>query len=143
MPEAWDINLSSSMNHCMLGHIQQWFWQALAGIRPDPAVPGFKAIQITPDIDGTVDAVKGTYSSAYGEITCAWERQDKHVKMDVTIPVNTTARIYLPAVCPDHVSENNIALPESDLKFSMESRKLVVPVGSGRYSFSITLSRNN
>jgi alpha-L-rhamnosidase len=42
MPEAWDIQLGSSLNHCMLGHVQQWFWQDLAGIRPDPTGPGFR-----------------------------------------------------------------------------------------------------
>ena len=25
MPEAWDADTGASMNHCMLGHIQEWF----------------------------------------------------------------------------------------------------------------------
>jgi hypothetical protein len=139
MPEAWDINLSSSLNHCMLGHILQWFWQSLAGIRPDPNSPGFKTTLIAPDINGTVDAAKGTYNSMYGEITCAWRKEKKHVEMEIAIPVNTTALIYLPVDHPEKVYEHNIALPETGLEFSLENGKLVVSVGSGKYSFYLFL----
>lgn len=141
MPEAWDINPSSSLNHCMLGHIQQWFWQALVGILPNPEIPGFKAIQIAPDIEETVDSAKGTYYSMYGDIACAWKRQDEYVKMEVTIPVNTTAKIYIPVDLPERVSESNIALPESKLEFCMENGKLVVSIGSGKYFFLFPYAR--
>ena len=35
LTEAWDSNPHSSQNHLMLGHIEQWFYAGLAGIRPD------------------------------------------------------------------------------------------------------------
>jgi hypothetical protein len=137
MPEAWDIDLNSSLNHCMLGHIQQWFWQSLAGIRSGLDTPGFKTIRITPDIYGTVDAAEGIYNSMYGKIACSWRKEKKYIEMEVTIPINTTAQIYLPVDRPEKVYESNIALLKSDLKFSQECGKLIVSVGSGKYSFCL------
>jgi hypothetical protein len=140
MPEAWDINLNSSLNHCMLGHIQQWFWEALVGIRPDISSPGFKSIIIEPNVNNTVEAANGTYNSIYGEIACEWKRQDEHLEMTVTIPANTTARIYLPTVYHERVRESKTALLKTKLPISLENGKLVVLVGSGKYFFVIELN---
>jgi alpha-L-rhamnosidase len=41
LTEAWDAGPASSQNHLMLGHIESWFYEGLAGIQPDPATPGF------------------------------------------------------------------------------------------------------
>ena len=44
LPEPWDGGDQASSNHFMLGHIMEWFYADLAGIRPDPAAPGFQRI---------------------------------------------------------------------------------------------------
>jgi hypothetical protein len=46
LTEAWDTNPGSSQNHCMLGHIEEWFYSGLLGIRAD--APGFRRIIIRP-----------------------------------------------------------------------------------------------
>ena len=52
LTEAWDTNPGSSQNHCMLGHIEEWFYRGLGGISSDPSGPGFKKIIIKPQIVG-------------------------------------------------------------------------------------------
>ena len=44
LTEAWDANPASSQNHCMLGHVEEWFYSGLGGIRLDPAAAGFQAL---------------------------------------------------------------------------------------------------
>src|ERR1017187_7115749 len=44
LTEAWDANPNSSQNHLMLGHIEEWFYAGLAGIRPQD--PGLRHIEI-------------------------------------------------------------------------------------------------
>ena len=43
-----------SMNHCMLGHIQEWFLGWVAGIRPEIASPGFRRFIIDPHPVGSL-----------------------------------------------------------------------------------------
>jgi alpha-L-rhamnosidase len=48
LTEAWDANPASSQNHCMLGHVEEWFYTGLAGINPDPSAAGFRKVIIAP-----------------------------------------------------------------------------------------------
>lgn len=139
MPEAWDVNLNSSLNHCMLGHIQQWFWQGLAGIRPDPEGVGFKKIIIKPEITGAINAAKGTYRSIYGLIESAWQKTDKQIALQITIPVNTTATIYLPGGNSEEIYENKHPLSQTSGLTILKNEKyrLVISLGSGRYDFTL------
>ena len=43
------------------------------------------------------DWVKAHYNSGYGKIRSEWKRVENSVKLDITIPVNSTATVYLPA----------------------------------------------
>ena len=47
LTEAWDANPNSSQNHLMLGHIEEWFYAGLAGIRPRDA--GLRRILVQPE----------------------------------------------------------------------------------------------
>ena len=50
-------------NHIMFGDISAWFYEALAGINPDPAKPGFKHIIIRPRPVGDLKWVKAWHRS--------------------------------------------------------------------------------
>ncbi len=141
MPEAWDINLNSSLNHCMLGHIQQWFWQGLAGIRPDPEGVGFKKIIIEPKIVEGIASARGTYQSMYGMIESSWQKKEDQLVLKVLIPVNTTAAIYLPECNIEKIRENGNSLSQSPglTILRNENNRVVVSVGSGRYTFTLDI----
>jgi alpha-L-rhamnosidase len=57
-----------SQIHSCFTYPSRWFYQGLAGIRPDPAAPGFKKILIKPAIVGELTRVKAHYDSPYGRI---------------------------------------------------------------------------
>jgi len=158
LTEAWDSNPTSSQNHCMLGHIEEWFYRGLGGISSDPSGPGFKKITIKPQIVGDLSAANVAYDSPYGRIVSNWKRNlstsllrqgsgqvgaDK-LKMDVTIPPNTTATVYVPAKDNGAVTESGKPADKSDcVKFlRMENNAAVYAVGSGTYQFQSTMPEN-
>jgi hypothetical protein len=141
MPEAWDANTGASMNHCMLGHIQQWFLGSLAGIRPDPASPGFARFIIAPEPVGEVTWARGEYDSIRGHITSSWKIKDGRFLLNVTVPPNTTAMVVIPTPQPEAVRESGQpAAKAACVKFLREgSGRAIFEVGSGSYAFESRL----
>ena len=96
LTEAWNADIRSSHNHFMLGHITEWLYAGLAGIKPDPAAPGWKKFIIKPAVVGDLTWVKAHYDSPYGRIISHWKRSGRNVLMDVTVPANSSATVVTP-----------------------------------------------
>jgi len=140
MPEAWDASLRSSMNHCMLGHIQQWFFEGLGGIISDS--PGFKRIIIKPEIVGDLTWVKASYNSIHGLIATHWIRKGKKLKLNVEIPPNTTATVYVPAKDVHSVKlKGRPALDSKSVRLvKVAGDRVVLEIVSGKYKFSALMA---
>ena len=138
LTEAWDTNPGSSQNHCMLGHIEEWFYRGLGGIACDPSGPGFKKIVVKPQIAGDLGGAQVTYESPYGRIDSAWKREGGVLTMNVTIPQNTTATVNVPAKDAASVTEGGRAASQAPcVKFlRLENGTAVYAVGSGTYQFA-------
>ena len=133
--EQWDGG--ASRNHIMFGHISAWFYQTLGGIMPDPEAPGFKHIIIKPQLLGDTKWVRAEHESMYGTIRSAWEIQGDKFSLKLTIPVNTTATVYVPA------SSRESVMGDSDgVRFlRAEGNHAVYEVDSGTYEFISQLPR--
>ena len=133
--EQW--NGSWSQIHSCYVSPGSWFYQGLAGIRPDETGPGFKKIIIKPAIVGDLTWVKCGYDSIHGRITSNWKRDGANLTMEVTIPPNTTATVYVPAKDAAGVTESGKpAAQAAGVKFlRMENGAAVYEVGSGCYQF--------
>lgn len=83
------------------GNIAMWHMEALAGIRP--GAPGFKEIVIKPAVVGDLEWVEAHHDSPYGRIVSKWQRDGKNVTMDVAVPTNTTATVFVPGEGPRRV----------------------------------------
>jgi hypothetical protein len=138
LTEAWDASPGPSQNHFMLGHIMEWFYHDLAGIGIDPSVPAFKKVVIKPATPGDLKWVKASYKSIYGEIDSHWSIEKGKVTLNVTIPPNTTAVVYVPAKAGAKVTEGGKPAAQAvGVKFlRAENGAAVYEVRSGRYSFS-------
>jgi alpha-L-rhamnosidase len=114
-----------------------WFFEGLGGILPDPKNPGFSHFTLRPGIVTSVDWVKCSYQSPYGEIVSNWKREGQKLTMEVTIPANTTATVHVPTGDAAGVNESGTpAMKAEGVRFlRMESDAAVYEVGSGRYSF--------
>jgi alpha-L-rhamnosidase len=129
----------NSGNHVMqIGDLGLWMYEDLAGIRPDPENPGFKHILIHPYPVKELTFVKASHKSLYGSISSHWKRENGKLTLDVTIPANTTATVWVPAQSAADVSESGISAARARcVKFvRMDGNAAVFEVESGSYSFS-------
>ena len=124
-----------SLNHPMHSGFAAWFHESLAGIRP--LTPGFKRIAIQPHGFADLAWAKAEHVSPYGLIVSSWKRAGNIVTMDVTIPPNTTAEVFVPAPKANAVTELGWPAAQAPgVKFlRMEKDRAVFAVGSGRYQF--------
>jgi hypothetical protein len=97
LPESWDAKpgTGNSMNHFMLGHLMEWHYAYVAGIRQQPGGIGWRKILIAPE-PGPLDSARAQFKSPAGEIDVAWERRDKDFTMHVTIPGGIEAVALMP-----------------------------------------------
>jgi alpha-L-rhamnosidase len=136
LTEGWAGN--GSQNHFMLGHIMEWFYHDLAGIQPDLAAPGFKKVVIKPTPVGDLTWVKASYNSVRGKISSEWKREADQFTLDVTIPPNTTATVYLPTKDATSVTESGKAASASDgvKLLRTDPNASVFEIASGHYTFT-------
>ena len=143
LPEAWDATTRSSMNHLMLGHIQQWFYYDLLGIQQADDSVGYKHIVIKPAFESEVEWVKGHYDSIYGRISVAWSKKNGACSLNVTIPANTKATIYLPVKNGASVRESGKPAEQAEgvTFLAMEKGGAAIQIGSGKYAFVFKLNQ--
>lgn len=142
--ELWNGNTAdpamNSHNHVMLlGDLNIWFYENLAGIRNAEGSHGFGRIEMKPLVIGGLDYVKGSYDSSHGLIASSWNNSGKEFTWDITVPCNTEATVYIPAADADRIKEGKKKIAENgDIKFEgMKDGYAVCRIGSGDYSFSV------
>jgi len=97
LTEQWDPRQGSSWNHFMMGQIDEWFVNSLAGIQVDATASGNDRIIIRPQVVGDLKYVKASTETPYGEVKVNWTREGTDFVINVVIPVNASAKICLPA----------------------------------------------
>jgi alpha-L-rhamnosidase len=128
----------NSFNHYSLGSCGEWLYDTVAGIGCDATQPGFHQIVIHPRLGGGLTWVKAHYDSLRGRIASSWAVKEDNFTLDVTIPANTTAIVYVPAQSAESVTESGKRLEAvKDVKFlRMEGESVVLVVPSGSYRFA-------
>ncbi|SDI11760.1 alpha-L-rhamnosidase [Paraburkholderia phenazinium] len=119
----------NSFNHYAYGSVGEWMYQDIAGIRPGS--PGFQKIVIKPTPGDKVHSATSRYDSPYGPIAVSWQEQKGQFSLDVEIPVNASAEIWVPASKGQKVEGDgaNLLYRKDDWA--------VYQAGSGKYHFSV------
>jgi len=132
----------NSFNHYSLGSVGEWLYRYVAGIDVDPERPGYAHIVIHPRPGGGLTHARAAYDSIRGVIASAWRIADGVFSLQVTIPVNTTATVYLPAVERAVVTESGMPLSDAPGVTSarVQDGGAVVAVASGAYDFRVSLA---
>ena len=152
LSERWD-KPGSSMNHCMFGHIQEWFQNSIVGIRQPPDSIGFKRLLLRPEPVGDLTFASGHYDSIYGRIESRWRITNGRFHWMVSVPPNTTAEVHVPTTDVNKVTESRHPVAEAQgVSFlrtepSREPKKsikyAVFKVGSGKYEFQAPIESAN
>jgi alpha-L-rhamnosidase len=131
----------NSFNHYAFGSVGRWLFGTVAGIDTDG--PGYKRIRIEPKPGGGITYAKASYRSIYGKIVSDWKLKDGEFTLDVTIPTNTMATVYVPAKDAESVTEGGLpATKAKGVRFlQMDNGKAVFAVGSGDYRFVSKLAQ--
>lgn len=83
--EYWEENPRSHC-HDMMGHIIEWYYNGIAGIKP--LSPGFKEILIKPYLPKSMNYMKCRYESVNGPIEVILTRDNGKVKIETDIAEN-------------------------------------------------------
>ena len=144
--ELWNGNTAdpamNSGNHVMqIGDLAVWMYEYLAGIRTDPEKPGFRHAIIRPYPAGDLTFVKATHKTMYGALNSSWKRGKGQFTLDVTVPANTTATVWVPAKDAAAVTESGRAISSArGVKLLREEHGGgIFEVESGVYSFRAAL----
>jgi alpha-L-rhamnosidase len=128
----------NSFSHYAFGSVAEWMFLHAAGIDTEGA--GYQNIIIKPAISKEMDFIEASYMSVHGLIESSWNWKGNTLNMNVTIPTNTKAKIFIPTSNFKSIKEGKKSIYKiSDIKvLKSEDGMAVVEVGSGNYYFSST-----
>jgi alpha-L-rhamnosidase len=129
----------NSFNHYSFGAVGEYLYGYVGGIQP--ASPGYKTITIRPVLGPGLSWAKTALESPYGRIATSWKVDATGLQLDVTIPPNTSATVYVPTSDAACVTESGMPVAKaSNVKFlRQEAGTAVYEVGAGTYQFHSVL----
>ena len=132
-------NSMNSFNHYSFGAVGAWMYNYSLGIQRDENEPGFKhfILQPTPDPDKVMTFAKGYYDSMYGRIESGWRMDKGNLIYSATVPANTTATLFLPALSEKGITESGkVSTMSKGVRFiKYEKGKAIFELKSGSYEF--------
>ena len=99
LTESWQAYANTSNNHLMLGHLMEWFFSGLGGIRQAEGSVAWQRIVIAPQMIGDVTWANTSVETPKGLVACRWTRQIEtgHWSIGITIPQGSSATVVLPS----------------------------------------------
>ncbi len=98
MPETWDAITvgSNSLNHCMLGHVVEWYYGWVLGMRQAPGSAGWREALLAPE-PGGLEWARGATRTPLGELRVEWRVEDGAFVLEAEVPAGMTATAVVPA----------------------------------------------
>lgn len=128
----------NSFNHYAYGAVGEWLYASVAGLNIDDLQPGYKHVIIKPNPGGGLTWAGASLETPYGKLSHRWELKDGALKMELVVPPNTSATVYVPTKEGVPVMEGNRPAAEAD---GVETAGRldganIYKIGSGTYCFS-------
>jgi len=97
LTESWQAYSNVSNNHLMLGHIMEWFYGGLCGIRQTGESVAFRHLLIKPQVVPEVGYAKASLKLDSGTVSTGWKiSADGGITLDLTVPEGSDARVLVP-----------------------------------------------
>jgi alpha-L-rhamnosidase len=142
-PERWSAIGNSQIHTCYTG-IGGYFIKGFGGIRPDPEQLGMQHMMIKPALVGDLTFANTEYESMYGEVVVNWKKEKEGASFHIEIPINTTAKVYLPAIDKTAIKESGKSLENSNGIVYVGTEKnaavgnyIIYKLPSGIYDFTV------
>jgi alpha-L-rhamnosidase len=97
LPESWDARpgTPNSMNHFMLGHLMEWQYAYVAGIRQKPGRTGWRHVVIAPN-PGALEFAQASFRAPTGTFAVEWWKKNGTFEMTIVSPKGVTTEAILP-----------------------------------------------
>ena len=142
-PERWSAVGNSQIHTCYTG-IGGYFIKGFGGIRPNPEQLGMQNMIIKPAVVGDLAFANTEYESPYGNVVVKWKKEGKGAAFHIEIPVNTSSKVYLPAIKKEDITENGGALESVNginylgtEQSAAIGNYIILNVASGIYDFKV------
>lgn len=137
LTEYWSGANTLSHNHMILGHLMEWFYSGLAGIRQQDDDAGYRKTIIAPLPVGNLTWVKTSYNTTCGTIEVHWKKEVGKFILQVQVPANTVADIILPVANVNQVMESGRTITNQKWvkQITQQQEKVSISVSSGKYIF--------
>ncbi len=136
--EFW--TLKQSKNHVMMGSIDAWFYKYMAGIQPEENHPAFSEFTIKPMLLDELNHAEASTETIRGRISSMWNFENDKFSLEVEVPFNTTANVFIPGNEQDILKEGGKTLKNAEgveyVGFSNGMHQL--KTNSGKYNFILT-----
>jgi alpha-L-rhamnosidase len=129
----------NSFNHYAYGCIGDWMYRKMVGLDTYEDGVGYKHIKVQPHLTEGFANASASLETYYGKLSNSWKKEAGTITMDVEIPANTMATVFLPASNANDIMEGGKNISASgDIKITgNEDGYIVVELGSGAYHFVI------
>jgi alpha-L-rhamnosidase len=84
----------TSFNHYALGAVADWLHRTVGGLAP--AAPGWRQIDIRAHPGGGLTFARARHRTPYGIVACSWRLEEGEMTVEIEVPPNSTARVFLP-----------------------------------------------
>ncbi len=128
----------NSFSHYSFGSVGEWMFSSMAGI--EATSPGYETIKIRPLVSAApFDGVEASYKSIRGMISSHWRKVGGKITLNVSVPANVDAEIYVPTISTDFVTEGGIPTEKANgvVLDRLEQGYAVFKVGGGNYEFMV------
>ncbi|PWT72559.1 MAG: alpha-L-rhamnosidase [Bacteroidetes bacterium] len=129
----------NSFNHYAYGAIGDWMYRVIAGMDTYEDQPGYKHIKIAPHTGEGLTSADGDLQTYYGKLSSHWKMENGQFNLEVEIPANTRANVFVPAGSPDKIKADGQPLNgNKDIKVIANANGYVeLSLGSGKYAFVV------
>lgn len=133
--EYWDM--SYSQNHCMMDHIEEWFFAELGGI--NNTGEAYETLIIHPWIPDDMEQADINTTTPKGIVRMAWNRTSSATTYEISVPAGSVAEVTLPIGRGQKLYEGNLELATvcgvSHAEYADTLARFTL--GSGDYTFSL------
>ncbi len=129
----------NSFNHYAYGAIGDWMYRVVAGLDTDQDGPGYKKIIIKPHIGKGLTKASAILQTYYGVLSSSWTTENGNITLDVEIPANTTATVYIPLTNNASFYESGKMLGDAKeiQRAVAKDGYIIAKIGSGKYHFVV------